>query len=103
MTEEIVTLTFENAANENKVKKIVAPTGDLLRDYVGKAAKQLFASVPYRVGITTKDGIIVSNWSEMTIQQFLDTYDTTFIVIGTPDQLGNIEKVHLCPFFSPLM
>jgi hypothetical protein len=40
--EEVVTLTFENAANENKKWQIVAVTGDLLRDYVGRAAKVHF-------------------------------------------------------------
>lgn len=86
--EEVVTLTFENAANENKKWQIVAVTGELLRDYVGRAAKQLFTPVPQRVGIATKDGAIVQNWSDKSVKEVIDTYRTNHYVIGTPDQLG---------------
>lgn len=86
--EEVVTLTFENAANENKKWQIVAVTGELLRDYVGRAAKQLFTPVPTRVGIATKDGAIVQNWADKTVAEVLESYDTNHLVIGTPDQLG---------------
>jgi len=86
--EEVVTLTFENAANESKKWQIVAVTGELLRDYVGRAAKQLFTPVPQRVGIATKDGAIVQNWSDKSVKEVIDTYRTNHYVIGTPDQLG---------------
>ncbi|MHA1249280.1 MAG: hypothetical protein ACTSRP_04740 [Candidatus Helarchaeota archaeon] len=86
--EEIVTLTFENAANKNQTFKIASVTGDLMRDYVGRAAKQLFSPVPSRVGISTVDGAIVSNWSDKTVKEIIDTYNTNHFVIGTPDQLG---------------
>ena len=86
--EEVVTLTFENAANENKKWQIVAVSGELLRDYVGRAAKQLFTPVPQRVGIATKDGAIVQNWSDKSVREIIDSYRTNHYVIGTPDQLG---------------
>ncbi|MBD3227962.1 MAG: hypothetical protein GF329_07210 [Candidatus Lokiarchaeota archaeon] len=86
--EEIVTLNFSNAANENQNWKIASVTGDLMRDYVGRAAKQIFKPVPSRVGIATKDGAIVSNWSDKTVREVIDTYNTNHFVIGTPDQLG---------------
>lgn len=86
--EEIVTLTFENAANENQNYKIASVTGDLMRDYVGRAAKQIFKPVPSRVGISTKDGAIISNWSDKTVQDIITTYNTNHFIIGTPDQLG---------------
>ena len=86
--EEVVTLTFENAANENKKWQIVAVTGDLPRDYVGRAAKQLFTPVPQRVGIATKDGAIVQDWADKTVAQVIESYRTNAFVIGTPDQLG---------------
>jgi hypothetical protein len=86
--EEVVTLTFENAANEGKTWQVVSVTGDLLRDYVGRAAKQLFTPVPTRVGISTKDGAIIQNWSDKTVAQIVDSYQTNHYVIGTPDQLG---------------
>lgn len=86
--EEVVTLTFENAANENENYKIASVSGDLMRDYVGRAAKQIFKPVPSRVGLATKDGAIVSNWSDKTVQAVIDIYNTNHFVIGTPDQLG---------------
>jgi len=86
--EEIVTLTFENAANERQTWKIASETGDLLRDYVGRAAKQMFQPVPQRVGISTKDGAIIQNWSDKTVRAIIDSYHTNHFVIGTPDQLG---------------
>jgi len=86
--EEIVTLTFENAANETQTWKIASVTGDLLRDYVGRAAKQMFRPVPQRVGISTKDGAIIQNWSDKTVREIIDSYNTNHFVIGTPDQLG---------------
>ena len=86
--EEVVTLTFENAANENKKWEVVAVSGDLMRDYCGRAAKNLFTPVPQRVGIATKDGAIVQDWADKTVAQVIDTYRTNHYVIGTPDQLG---------------
>jgi hypothetical protein len=86
--ETIITLTFENAANENKKWNIAAVSGELLRDYVGRAAKQLFQPCPQRVGIATKDGAIIQNWQDKTVAEVIDQYHTNNIVIGTPDQLG---------------
>jgi len=87
-SEEVVTLTFENAANENKKWNVVAVSGELLRDYVGRAAKQLFTPVPHRVGLATKDGAIIQNWSDKSVAQTTESYGTNHYVIGTPDQLG---------------
>jgi hypothetical protein len=86
--ETIITLTFENAANENKKWNIAAVSGELLRDYVGRAAKQLFQPCPQRVGIATKDGAIVQDWADKTVAQITEQYRTNHLVIGTPDQLG---------------
>jgi hypothetical protein len=86
--EEVVTLTFENAANETKKWQVVAVSEELLRDYVGRAAKQLFTPVPTRVGLATKDGAIVQNWSDKSVREVIDTYRTNVYVLGTPDQLG---------------
>ena len=88
--EEIVTLTFENAANESQTWKIASVTGDLMRDYVGRAAKQIFKPVPSRVGISTKDGAIIQNWSDKNVQEIIAIYNTNHFVLGTPDQLGYI-------------
>lgn len=87
-SEEVVTLTFENAANENKKWQVVAVSGELLREYVGRAAKQLFTPVPQRVGLATKDGAIIQNWSERSVAEIADEYHTNHYVIGSPDQLG---------------
>jgi hypothetical protein len=87
--EEVVTLIFENAANENKKWQIVAVSEELMRDYVGRAAKQLFTPVPQRVGIATKDGAIIQNWADKTVRQVMEEYQTNHIVLGTPDQLGD--------------
>jgi hypothetical protein len=86
--EEVVTLTFENAANENKKWQVVAVGGELMRDYAGRAAKNIFSPVPQRVGLATKDGAIVQSWSDKTVKEIIDSYRTNHFVIGTPDQLG---------------
>lgn len=107
--EVVITLTFENAANETKTWQVAAISSDLMRDYVGRAAKTLFAPTPSRVGIATKDGAIIQSWSDKTVQEVVEQYKTNHIVIGTPDQLGlsfskivkpkNKEKI-LCPYFT---
>jgi hypothetical protein len=86
--EAIITLTFENAANENKKWEIAAVSGELMRDYAGKAAKQMFVPVPQRVGMATKDGAIIQDWVDKTVGQVAEQYHTNHFVIGTPDQLG---------------
>ena len=88
MSEEIITLTFENAATKKEFK-IPAVSSELLRDYVGQAAKQLFKPVPSRVGIATKDGQIVQDWSDKSVSAVLEKYRTNSFVIGSPDQLGS--------------
>jgi Mor family transcriptional regulator len=86
--EAIITLVFENAANENKKWEIAAVSGELMRDYAGRAAKQMFVPVPQRVGLATKDGAIVQDWSDKTVAQVTEKFRTNHFVIGTPDQLG---------------
>lgn len=85
--EEVITLTFENAATK-KEWKVPAVSSELMRDYVGQAAKQLFSPVPARVGIATKDGQIVQDWSDKSVSTVLEVYRTNSFVIGSPDQLG---------------
>jgi hypothetical protein len=90
--ETVITLIFENAANESKLWQVPAVSGELMRDYVGRAAKSLFNPVPQRVGIATKDGAIIQNWSDRTVGQVTQQYKTNHIVIGTPDQLGGVRS-----------
>jgi hypothetical protein len=90
--ENAITLTFENAATK-KDWKIPAVSSELMRDYVGQAAKQLFTPVPNRVGIATKDGQIVQDWNDKSVSQVLETYKTNVFVIGSPDQLGMTHGV----------
>ncbi|MFX0134151.1 MAG: hypothetical protein ACFFDN_10955 [Candidatus Hodarchaeota archaeon] len=87
MSEEVVTLTFENAATK-KEWKVPAVSSELMRDYVGQAAKQLFKPIPARVGIATKDGQIVQDWGDKTVSTVLEQYRTNSFVLGSPDQLG---------------
>ncbi|MHA1300278.1 MAG: hypothetical protein ACTSO9_12725 [Candidatus Helarchaeota archaeon] len=87
MSEEVITLSFENAATK-KEWKIPAVSTELMRDYVGQAAKQLFKPVPARVGIATKDGQIVQNWADKSVASVLEEYRTNTFVLGSPDQLG---------------
>jgi hypothetical protein len=98
--EEVITLTFENAANEDQKYKIASVSGDLLRDYVGRAAKQIFKPVPSRVGISTKDGAIIQNWSEKSVQDIVNEYNTNHFVIGSPDQLGLKNSVRTIIYFT---
>ena len=85
--EELITLTFENAATK-KEYKIPAVSTELMRDYVGQAAKQLFQPTPARVGIATKDGQIVQDWADKSVSSVLERYRTNSFVLGSPDQLG---------------
>lgn len=85
--ESVITITFENAATR-KEWKVPAVSSELMRDYVGQAAKQLFQPVPTRVGIATKDGQIVQDWSEKSVSAVLETYRTNVFILGSPDQLG---------------
>jgi hypothetical protein len=87
MSEEVITLTFENAATK-KEWKVPAVSSELMRDYVGQAAKQLFQPVPARVGIATKDGQIVQDWADKSVAAVLESYKTNAFVLGSPDQLG---------------
>jgi len=93
-SEEIITLTFENAATKQEFK-IPAVSSELLRDYVGQAAKQLFKPVPTRVGLATKDGQIVQNWSDSSVSAVLERYKTNVFVIGSPDQLGTSIEIDI--------
>jgi hypothetical protein len=87
-TEQVITLTFENAANDQKKWQVVSVSGDLLRDYVGRAAKQLFTPTPQRIGLATADGAIIQNWADKSVADVTQEYNTNHLILGTPDQLG---------------
>ena len=88
MTDEVITLIFENASNENKKVSIMSVSSDPIVDYVANASKEIYSLTPSKVGLSTKDGTIVAKWSDKTVQEVIDTYNTNHFVIGTPDMLG---------------
>jgi len=111
MADELITITFVSPTDSNKISRVIAESSDKVTAYIGKASKDLFGLLPRQVGLTTNDGQIVANWGNMTVEQLVDTYNTTYFIVTTPDILGADRQIGffmlspplcLSPFSSPL-
>ena len=89
MSNEIVTLHLESAADSKKKYSQMVDKDLKIKDIIAKSCVQLFGEItPQRVGLNTLDGAIIANWEDSTVGEIIDRYDTNHLVVGTPDQLG---------------
>jgi len=102
MSERLITITLRNSADNNRAVTAIIPETDQIQKHIKKYAVQLFgpASHVSRVGLSTPNGDIVTDWETASVAEIVDRYQTNILDVGTPDMLGSALSLAYVSSFS---